>query len=93
MSIWTVGKRDIYFWRTNWLGEIIDHTNPSSLTISQGIQDINLMQNTLTTEQLYRAMAVVLDETRVDEIVFTLTPNGVILASKCFIVATTIVKA
>lgn len=76
MSLWTIGKGDISFWRANWLGDAIDTSNQSTITVAKRLHDYNFLRSALSPEQLSRAMAVVLDETKVDEIVFTLTPSG-----------------
>lgn len=34
LAIWKIGAGNISFWRTNWLGKILDIHNQSALTIS-----------------------------------------------------------
>lgn len=59
---WTVGQGKISFWRTNWLGKVLDPTNSSHLTVRQGILELEKWKPALREEEWSRAQQVTIDE-------------------------------
>lgn len=76
MSLWKIGKGETSFRGANWLGEILDLENESSLTVTQGLNDLALLNNELTAQQFQRAMAMVLNENMDDQLIFTASSSG-----------------
>lgn len=70
-----MGKGDISFWRSNWLGEALNPLHPSKLTVRNGTSDSAMLQNMLSPENFNRVMAVVIDESKYDEMIFTPTAS------------------
>lgn len=55
IGIWSVGKGQISFWRSNWLGTVLDPTNSSSITVREGLREIDKWKPALTEDQWDRA--------------------------------------
>lgn len=79
VHLWKVGKGDIYFWRYNWLDEVLNPAQRTELTVRQGLTDHNVLRQVLSPSQYNRAMSVVLDTNREDEMMFTAADFGMFM--------------
>lgn len=48
MSRWRVGNGNIPFWQTNWMGEVLNATSDSSMTVCNGLQNMSSLHHLLT---------------------------------------------
>lgn len=73
---WNIGKGHVSFWKSNWLGTILDRTNSSNITVREGLGELEKWRPALTEDQWIRASLVYIDEQVDDKLVCTLTPTG-----------------
>lgn len=73
---WSVGDGSISFWKDNWPGTILDKTNSSTLTVREGLQELEKWKPALTDDQWRKANLVILDEQTKDELKCTLSASG-----------------
>lgn len=83
MSLWKIGKVRYPFGALNWLGEVLNYENCSSLTVRQGLGNYDLLVNSLTPSRLQRAMTIVRDATKDDELIFMPSQNGFFQVKAC----------
>lgn len=76
MSHWQVGKGAISFWRTNWIGEVLQPNFSMALTVKQGIENMDQISYLLSYEQLERIGLIELEPEEDDIMIFEPSPIG-----------------
>lgn len=76
IGIWSIGRGQISFWRSNWVGEILDRTSSSNIKVREGVLEIDKWKPALTNEQWKRAQFVVFDNDVSDQLRCTLNAAG-----------------
>lgn len=77
-SRWIIGAGEILFRRDNWAGERLEGPQPydETLTVAQGLQILEELQEYIPTHFITRIKKVQLDITQPDRLVFTATESG-----------------
>lgn len=80
MSHWQIGG--ISFWCANWCGEVLNPTLGPTLTVREGLQNIEQLEYLLTYEQISRIQLVELDPSEEDKLIFSYPSSGKFTVSK-----------
>lgn len=73
---WSVGEGKISFWRSNWLGQVLDQTNSSHITVREGLAELAKWKPAMNEEQWANAQQVTIDAQTPDELCCTLNAVG-----------------
>lgn len=60
----------------NWMGEVLDANSESLITVNQGIEVLESMQQQLTEEQIYKIKEVCVRPSLPDKLIFTPSRDG-----------------
>lgn len=67
-----MGSGQILFWQMNWMGEILDATSTSLMTMQQGLESLGDIPYRITEEQMGKIKEISVP----DKLIFTPSRDG-----------------
>lgn len=70
------GSGQILFWQMNWMGEILDATSTSLMTMQQGLESLGDIQYRIAEEQMGKIKEICVAPSVPDKLIFTPARDG-----------------